>query len=157
MIQSYGMTPNQKAWTSSTEYKHSTQVNKLTGLDLHTNPLFDWTFSTNGQNLWSETHRQSIRLRVWSSGLMACQEGQLWPLCAHVHLLYTLDEWYCLVQVQVYSLPRTCQCPPQTNSLCRGSNLPSHSLQDLQQTSKHCYFWANRIWGMLFCTELVIR
>lgn len=57
--------------------------------------------------------------------------------------------------VRVYSSPWTCQCPPQTNSLCRRSNLPSHPLQDLQQPPKHCYVWANWNWGGMFvCSEL---
>lgn len=57
--------------------------------------------------------------------------------------------------VRVYSSPWSCQCPPQTNSLCRWPNLPSHPLQDLQQPPKHCCVWANWNWdGMLFCSEL---
>ena len=94
MIQSYGITPNQKAWRSSMEYKHSTRVNKLTGLNLHTNPLFDRTFFANGQNLLSENHRQSTRLRDWSSGLMAMStRATLAIVCSSSPTIYSVHSF----------------------------------------------------------------
>lgn len=115
-------------------------------------PLFAELFPfANGQNL-CENHRQSIhlRLKLWINGCVnKGNSGHC--VFGFTYYIYTPSRVILLgTAPQVYSLPRTCQCPPQTNSLCCGSNLPSHSLQDLQQPPKHCYVWANRIWGMLF-------
>uniref|UniRef100_K3YWM2 Uncharacterized protein n=1 Tax=Setaria italica TaxID=4555 RepID=K3YWM2_SETIT len=131
----HGVAPNHKPnWSMSTRFSgQQTDQTTYTGT-LHTGTCF-----AKGQNLCSEIHRQSIRLRDWSSELTAMSTPETLAIvssCAPT--IYTPpDESNCFIQV--YSLPRTCQCPPQTNSLCRGSNLPAPSLQDLQKPSNDGY------------------